>query len=117
LRLRCGAAGGEEDSPWKKLGWGGVQGGELLCFLEQGKGDDCRKEWKNEGKSLLSGAAQGHPTACKTSLEGAQWWLGVRRKCGRRDSKKRVAGRGQKSLRGIGACKRRLAGGRGIGAG
>jgi hypothetical protein len=68
LRLRCGAAG--EDSPWKKLGWGGVQGGELLCFLEQGKGDDSRKEWKNEGKSLLSDAAQGHPTACKTSLEG-----------------------------------------------
>jgi hypothetical protein len=40
-------------------------------------------------------------------------WLGVMRKCGRRDSKKCVAGRGQKSLRGIGVAGAG-AGGRGI---
>jgi hypothetical protein len=94
MELVCGA--GEDDSPWEKLGGVGSQGGELCGSSEQGK-EEGRNERK-KGKSLLSGTAQGHLTAWKAGLQaGKGRWLGAVQKCGRRDSKKRVAGRGQNS--------------------
>jgi hypothetical protein len=95
MELVCGA--GRRRLTLGKAGVGS-QGGALCASSEQGK-EEGRNERK-KGRSLLSSTAQGHLTTWKASLragKGLVLWLGAVRKCGRRDSKKRVAGRGQKS--------------------
>ncbi len=56
LRSRRGQT--DKDSPWGL----GKEGSSVWESSEQGE-EEGRKEWKNRGGSLLSGAAHGHPTA------------------------------------------------------
>ncbi len=74
----------------QRLTLGPGKGGELcLESSEQGEKEG-RREWKNGGGSLLSGAAHGHPTAGLGGGRaggGRRAGLGGVRKCGRRDSK------------------------------